>query len=154
MCPQQRNCRMEECGHYDKCFGVESGTREGQVILLEATVERAPQRLVVLSHGVKDESFPFWEVTSATLFYMMRKELHTGWWCEAEQQAWSSKSRGTIGGQKEICMPGPLRPQLVLSSHTGSCNSFSPLGRGVVLGHDCFCNPPPPPSLICVAAWG
>lgn len=40
-------------------FLVESGTLEEQVILLEVTVERlAPQRLVVLSHGVKGESLP------------------------------------------------------------------------------------------------
>lgn len=67
MHPQQSNCRREECGHCDKCLWVESGTREEQVILLEAPVERlAPQRLVVLFHRVKDESLPSWEVTSAS----------------------------------------------------------------------------------------
>lgn len=95
MHPQQSNCRTEECGHYDKCFWVESGTREEQVILLEAPLERlAPQSLVVLSCGVKDESLPSWEMTSASPFYMLRKEPHTAWWGEAEQQAWPSRAEG------------------------------------------------------------
>lgn len=74
-------------------FLVESGTRE--VILLEVTVERlASQRLVVLSHGVKGELLPSWEVTSDSPFYILGMELHPAWWGEAEQQAWPSRAEG------------------------------------------------------------